>query len=296
MSQPARTLEARFEDFDGHRSVVVRWRPAGPPRAQAVFFPAFGDEMNQTRRMVKLAAEALAERGIESVVFDPHGTGDSSAGFEEATVERWLTDCRTLVARAHGGAGSALPLLLIGCRLGVALAVETSRALRQPAAALIGWAPLFQGRQQLSAMLRADKVARMQKASAELANEPRALWTAGAPAWLGGYPISAALAAQLEALDAAAPPNVARAMLIDVRVPVGDEPVTPAEPLRNRGADWTAQGVPTTVQAVPGAGFWNVADLVDVPGLVDATVAAAEQALVVSVAQPVAGRTAAGAN
>src|SRR5690606_10637026 len=132
-------------------------------------------EMNQTRRMVKLAAEALAARGIESVVFDAHGTGDSSAGFEEATVARWLADCRAIVARVQGDAPTR-PLLLIGCRLGVALAVETSRTLPEPAAALIGWAPLLQGKQQLSGMLRADKVSRMQKSDAAASPEPKALW------------------------------------------------------------------------------------------------------------------------
>lgn len=271
-------LDARFEDFDGHRSVVVRWRPVQPPRAQAVFFPAFGDEMNQTRRMVKLAAEALAARGIESVVFDPFGTGDSSAGFEDATVARWLADCRAIVVRVQAEAPTQ-PLLLIGCRLGVALAVETSRALPEPAAALIGWAPLLEGKQQLSGMLRADKVSRMQKSDAAGAPEPKTLWSAGECAWLGGYPVSAALAEQLEALDATAVPKAACATLIDVRVPVGEEPVAPTEPLKKRCESWTSHGVRTDVQAVPGAGFWNVADLVDVPELVEATLAAAERAL-----------------
>lgn len=278
VTSPNRILDARFEDFDGHRSLVVRWRPAQPPRAQAMFFPAFGDEMNQTRRMVKLAAEALAARGIESVVFDPFGTGDSSAGFEDATVARWLADCRAIVARVQADAPSR-PLLLIGCRLGVALAVEASHTLPEPAAALIGWAPLLQGKQQLSGMLRADKVSRMQKSDAAGTPEPKVLWVAGECAWLGGYPVSAALAEQLETLDAAAAPKAARATLIDVRVLVGDEPVAPTEPLKKRGESWTGQGVPTEVQAVPGAGFWNVADLVDVPKLVEATVAAAERAL-----------------
>lgn len=278
MSPPLRTLDARFEDFDGHRSLVVRWRPAQPPRAQAVFFPAFGDEMNQTRRMVKLAAEALAARGIESVVFDPFGTGDSSAGFEDATVARWLADCRAIVARVQAEAPTQ-PLLLIGCRLGAALAVETSRTLAEPATTLIGWAPLLQGKQQLSGMLRADKVSRMQKSDAAGTPEPKVLWAAGECAWLGGYPVSAALAEQLEALDATAVPKAACATLIDVRVPVGEEPVAPTEPLKKRGESWTAHGVPTAVQAVPGAGFWNVADLVDVLELVEATLAAAERAL-----------------
>lgn len=288
MSATGRSPDARFEELEGHRSLVVRWRPTGPPRARAVFFPAFGDEMNQTRRMVRLAAEALAERGIESVVFDLYGTGDSSAGFEGATVARWLADCQAIVTRVQANPAAQasesapparLPLLLIGCRLGVGLAVETSRALSEPAAALIGWAPLLQGKQQLSGMLRADKVARMQKSGSDSAAEPRALWAAGECAWLGGYPVSAALAGQLEALDGTTPPKAACATLIEVRLPTGDEPVAPTGPLGTRGESWSAEGVPTDVQAVAGAGFWNVADLVDVPELVQATVAAAERAL-----------------
>src|SRR5690606_25017004 len=114
---------------------------------------------------------------------------------------------------AQSGQPARLPLLLIGCRLGAALAVETSRMLPEPAAALIGWAPLLQGKQQLSGMLRADKVSRMQKGDATGTPDPKALWAAGECAWLGGYPLSAVLAEQLEALDTTAPPDATRAML-----------------------------------------------------------------------------------
>lgn len=61
-----RSLDAGFEDFEGRRSVVVHWRPATSATGHAIFIPAFGDEMNQMRRMVRLAAEALAERGVAS--------------------------------------------------------------------------------------------------------------------------------------------------------------------------------------------------------------------------------------
>src|SRR5690606_20919736 len=115
VSPALRALDVRSDGFCCPRPLVVRRRPAPPARAESVFLPAFGAEMNQTRRMVKLAAEALGPRGIESVVFDPRGTGDSSAGFEEASVARWLADCRAIVARVQAEAPSR-PLLLIGCR------------------------------------------------------------------------------------------------------------------------------------------------------------------------------------
>ena len=267
-----RTLDARFEDFDDHRSMVVRWHPDGELKAHALFIPAFGDEMNQTRRMVKLAAEALAQRGVTSTVFDLLGTGDSSADFSEATIERWLSDCRSMVERLHRE--SSVPLMLIGCRLGVALAVRLTQQLPQRAEALIGWAPLLQGRAQLSGMLRAAAIARSHRPDVNALPDAKARWTSGCIAVLGGYTVSPSLAEQLKALDSTGAPQVARATLIDVRLAVDSEPPVPSHAIRERAAAWTESGVPTDAVAVPGAGFWNVSDLVDVPELVGATLAA----------------------
>lgn len=272
----ARRLEARFEEFEGHRSMVVRWLPAGPPRAWTLFVPAFGDEMNQMRRMVRLAAEALAERGIASCIFDLYGTGDSSADFADATVERWLADIRTMAGRLD--ASGAIPLVLIGCRLGAALAVRVSHALERKPAAFVAWAPVLQGKQQLSAMLRAANIARMQRPDGA-GVDPKALWAQGQVATLAGYPFSSALAEQLDALDATGVPAVPRAVLFDLRVPVDGDAVAPSEPLSRRAVAWSERGVPTEARAVAGPVFWNVADLVDAPELVDATADAVLQAV-----------------
>ncbi|MFO1300374.1 MAG: alpha/beta hydrolase [Burkholderiaceae bacterium] len=272
----SRRLDARFEAFDGHRSVVVRWQPPAAPRARALFVPAFGDEMNQMRRMVKLAAEALTERGVASCTFDLYGTGDSSADFADATVERWLADCRAMVERLD--VPEPTPLALIGCRLGAALAARVSHELPRKPAVLVAWAPVLQGRQQLSAMLRAASIARLQRPE-DISPDPKALWAQGRVAMLAGYPVSHELAEQLEALDATAPPAVASAVLFDLRAPVGGEAVTASEAMAKRAAAWTGQGVPTVARAVAGPAFWNVADLVDVPELVDATVDAVTAAI-----------------
>lgn len=267
----ARSFDARFEEFDGHRSVVVRWEPRSAPRARALFVPAFGDEMNQMRRMVRLAAEALADRGVASCIFDLYGTGDSSANFADATVERWLADCRRMAGQMITScAVDAAPLVLIGCRLGAALAARVSHDLSRRPDALIAWAPVLQGRQQLSAMLRAASIARMQRPD-DAGADPKSLWAQGKVTTVGGYPLSPALAGQLEGLDATDLPAVARAVLVDLRAGVDGEAVTPSDPLTRRAAAWTAQGVPTIARAVAGPAFWNVADLVDVPELVDAT-------------------------
>lgn len=266
--------EARFEDFEGHRSPVLRWRPRASVRAQAVFFPPFGDEMNQSRRMFRLTAEALAERGVASCVFDLLGTGDSSADFGEATMSAWLRDCRTALERSIDA--YRVPMILIGCRLGAALAIIASESLTTPAHGFIAWAPLLQGRQQLGGWLRA---ARFTSANRPGTQDPSALWAAGETAWLAGYPVSPLLAQELLETDASGLPRARRAMLLDVRNVDEASVIAPSEVLTRRATNWTAHGLPTEALAVKGPFFWNVADLVDVPQLIKHTVSAVDEAL-----------------
>jgi exosortase A-associated hydrolase 2 len=272
MNDPA--MSATFEEFERHRTVVVRWTPPATTRANVVVVPAFGDEMNQTRRMIRLAAEALAGRGVATVVFDPLGTGDSSAEFDDASVERWLNDFGGMLARLRSK--SDAPIVLFGCRLGVALAVELTHRSPDAAVALVGWAPVFQGRMQLSAYLRAAKIVQHRRPGKEPA-DARAEWSAGRSAFLGGYPISPTLAEQLERLDASTAPRVPAATLIDVRSPAAEGSTSPSQALQSRADAWRTQGVDTEVLAVEGTLFWNVPDLVDLPSLVEVTVDAVER-------------------
>lgn len=264
---------ARFEEFDNHRSLVLRWRPRGNPRAQAVFFSPFGDEMNQTRRMFRLAAEALAARGVAARVFDLFGTGDSSADFGEATVSAWLSDCSRMLRAAQDEDGR---LVLVGCRLGVALAVKASESLVRPATLLVGWSPLLHGGQQLRDLLR---VARFARGNRSGASDPKALWDTGECAWFGGYSVSATLARGLGALEALNTPCVEHATLIELRSALDEAAPVVSEGLRRVAQAWAHAGVSTNALALRAPAFWNVADLVDVPQLVQATVAAVDEAL-----------------
>jgi len=265
---------AAFEDFAGHRSVVVRWSPSIRPKAQVLFVSAFGDEMNQTRRMMRLTAEALATCGIASTIFDPHGTGDSSADFEEASVERWLDDADKVFQGIRSI--SDVPVILVGCRLGVALAAELTRRLLFPPLALIGWAPLLKGRTQLSALLRAERIAEGRNPHRQHGGAKSA-WEKGAAASLAGYPISPILAAQLEGLDASNAPRVASSTLIEVRPSPNGEGAAPSAALLAQTASWRREGIDAEVLAVEGPPFWNMPDLVDLPKLVELSVAAIER-------------------
>ncbi len=223
--------------------------------------------------MFRLAAEALAERGVSSTVFDLLGTGDSSADFSDATVSAWIADGQRILEAVQS---TGEPVVLVGCRLGAALATKASMSLERRAVLFAGWAPLLQGKQQLNGMLRAAKIARMNRPDAL---DPKMLWAAGEVAWLAGYPISPVLAEQLGLLDASGAPRAERARLFELRSVEGDAAVPASDALRRRASDWAQQGVPTEAMALRGTAFWNVADLVDVPQLIKATVDEVEYAI-----------------
>src|SRR5690606_24141148 len=123
------------------------------------------------------------------------------------------------------------------------------------------------------------KMARMSRPQTP-SGEPKDRWSAGDIALLGGYPVSPGLAVELDDFDATRVPRADRAFLFDLRLPAGEaERIEPSESVRRRAADWSGQGVPTAAVAVPGAAFWNVADLVDVPPLIEATMRAVEVTL-----------------
>ncbi len=268
-------MHASFEALDGHRTVVVRWVPKGTPKAQILVVPGFGDEMSQARRMVRLVAEALVARGTACTLLDPYGTGDSSADFAQASVERWLADYAHVLGRIASGHRG--PVLLLGCRLGVALAAALTQRSQVPVHALIGWAPVLQGRAQLSSLLRASKLSQARTGDAA-ASDPKARWARGETSFLAGYPISPELASSLERLDASAlAPRVASATLIEVRPLLSQGIIAPSEALENRARSWRTGGVDVDVLAVEGAPFWNVPDLVDLPALVQMTIAAIDR-------------------
>jgi exosortase A-associated hydrolase 2 len=257
-----------FEPLGPGRTLVVDWPAIGAERARVLVVPGFGDEMNQMRRMVTLAAQALARVGVACRVFDLHGTGDSSADFSEATTQRWVDDCDAMIARfMHGGPG-----FVLASRLGMPLALAAAARRPGAIAGLVGWAPLAGGQVQLSALLRAAAVTRGRGADGSSDEDPVATWARDGVACLAGYPVSARMAAGLRDLQLPDVPDVPRIATIDVRLAEGGEGVQPTAVWTRRAADWCARGVEARALAVAGAPFWNVADLVDVPALVGSTV------------------------
>ena len=153
---PRNQIEAFFLPRDEHSLFCLLFSPPpGTPSAGAVVHvPAFAEEMNKSRRAVANAARGLAERGWHVLVFDLHGTGDSSGDLGGATWAGWLKDVYAAVGwlRTRTGTEPALWGLRTGCLL-INDALEHLRPSQ-----LIFWQPVLSGEAALTQFLRLRSV------------------------------------------------------------------------------------------------------------------------------------------
>jgi exosortase A-associated hydrolase 2 len=129
-----------------------------PPKANAIsraiiHIPAFAEEMNKSRRMVALQAQALAEQGYAVLVLDLYGTGDSSGDFSQATWQGWLENIQTAIAwlKQQG----AVYIDLWALRTGALLAVDFAcNYAPNSISKLLCWQPVLNGDTFVSQFLR----------------------------------------------------------------------------------------------------------------------------------------------
>lgn len=118
-------------------------------RSTVVMCAALGsDEGPEGRKAYWMLAELLADRGLASMRFDYHGTGDSSGSWSDPDrVAAWqssvVSACET--ARSTGSTS----VILVGMRLGAIIAARAARCLKVPPSALVLWDPCSSGRQYL---------------------------------------------------------------------------------------------------------------------------------------------------
>lgn len=148
MSGPPR-LEAGFRDFGTGERFCVQWTPAaGEFRGALLHIPAFGEEMNKSRRTAALAARHMAAAGYVVRFVDAYGTGDSPGEFGEATWRVWVDDFRAAAADLAQTSGG--PVIPWGHRAGCLLAPELVAA----GAKVLLWQPVTSGDQHLTQILR----------------------------------------------------------------------------------------------------------------------------------------------
>jgi putative redox protein len=135
------TQKFSFENAEGHDLAAVLDRPAGEPRAYALFAHCFtcGKDVLAARRI----AATLTEHGLGVVRFDFTGLGASEGEFSNADFSSNIAD---LVAAADAMRARAMaPALLIGHSLGGAAVLAAAAAVPEARAVVTIAAPYEPG-------------------------------------------------------------------------------------------------------------------------------------------------------
>ena len=203
--QTASNAEAFFLDAaDGKRFCIFHAvDQATQCRGAVLFVPAFGEEMNKSRRMLALQARVLAQHGFASLLIDLHGCGDSDGDLRDASWDSWKND----ISLAHSWLQQrcTAPVSLLGLRLGAILALDFICNDNAPVHRLIMWQPVLNGQQFLTQFYRVQIANAMLNNSNESGGGTKAirqLLAQGEVVEIAGYEISPKLSATIDALNA----------------------------------------------------------------------------------------------
>lgn len=247
-----------------------------PVRGCVLHAPAFAEEMNKSRRMVTLTAQAMARNGWVVLVPDLVGTGDSPGDLSVVNWIDWVDDLERLACWMQGqdesrGGGR---LWIWGLRTGALLSSAVARRL-SPTPALLWWQPFLNGKVALQQFLRIASAGQLNKAGAPKPLSPSQQLDRAGVTEVGGYLIGRQLAEGLAAANLDAPDGVPRVEWMDV-VAAADLPPSPASAV---ALDRIAKTVSLTRhQRLVGVPFWTSVEIECVGKLVDLTPLALEHA------------------
>lgn len=165
-----------------------------PARAQGakprgvVLCQPWGAEYLRAHRSVCQLSRLLAESGVHVLRFDYFGTGDSAGDMADGDLNGWQGDVETAIDELKDTAGLQR-VGLVGLRLGAVLAARVAPVRRKDVDAVVLWDPVVQGGAHMTELQRLD---------AAVARE-RSLKVS--PGELLGFPMPAAMASDLQAID-----------------------------------------------------------------------------------------------
>jgi exosortase A-associated hydrolase 2 len=240
-----------------------------------VYVHPFAEEMNQSRRMAALQAEALAGLGLGVLTLDLTGCGDSTGELADARWETWRDDiiagCNWLEAEGYRH------ITLWGLRLGAALAVEAACSEPGICHRLVLWQPVVSGRTALTQFLRLRIAAEMSSGGGETTKSMREALGAGETIEIAGYELTPELAAALDGVDLAGAelPDGIAVDWIEIAAQADRGPAPASRRVIER---WREAGAAPAVETVAGEAFWSIQETTLVPALIERTSALFEPA------------------
>lgn len=245
----------------------MRYPTRGAARGSLLFVHAFAEEMNKSRRMVALAARALADRGFGVLLVDLFGCGDSDGDFSEADWSQWRDDVVDAARwwRVESGHAPILWSMRAGCLLACEAASEIE------ADRFLFWQPQVAGAQALQQFLRLRVAQALGSSSAHPRARTQDLRDAlarGETLEVAGYLLAPGLALGLEAANLSLPQSATGAAWIEI-VQDADTGVRPLA--AEHVDDWRSSGLEATLHAIQGPAFWQTQEIAESDALIDAT-------------------------
>lgn len=233
--------------------------PALPPTV--LFVPPFAEERNRSRHLMSRTAEALAQAGISSIVFDLSGTGESHGEFRAATLTRWAEEIKAVAREMADQAGQTITLITI--RAGFLFA-DTLWQAKDVVSGAVTWAPVLDGALHMKQFLRVrhaqlkERAAQSGQPAPPVSSLIDRLRDEG---WLecAGYPLSDTLYQEFNGKRTPQPPQFPLLVLDPVREALPDALLSSERSVAFRHIDEPA--------------FWQNAEPSDNPSLVAETVA-----------------------
>jgi exosortase A-associated hydrolase 2 len=249
---------------------VLRSTPRAAARGAVVLFPAFGEEMNKCRRMVRLMCGRLQAAGWHVWAPDLYGTGDSDGEFADARWDLWIRDMQRIVGMAKEASGGG-PLVLWGVRAGALLLLDTARHGGFRASHALFWQPVAYGEVFMQQLLRMKLASQMLSSAAERQTSAalRAQLAGGAGIEAGGYWLSPELyQAVSEARATGAGTSFGAATILEV-APAEGRSLSPASAGFVRELE--SAGIRSSGRVVTGPAFWGTVEVELAPRLLEAT-------------------------
>lgn len=180
-------------------------RVAGAGARAVVLCHPWGNEYLGAHRSMRHLAKMLSGAGFHVLRFDYFGTGDSAGDMRQADLQGWQGDIEMAIEELRDTTGVAR-VGLAGLRLGATLAAGVAARRPKEVDALALWDPIASGSDYLR----------------ELRNGVPAPATGGGDEEIGGFPLTRAMAGELQGIDLAAPAAAVAARTLVVVSTEGD--------------------------------------------------------------------------
>jgi len=264
-------LKPIFIDSPQGRIFIVHRYPAATQAVSGiVLIPPFAEEMNKSRRMFTLLAEALACQGFHVALLDLYGTGESEGDFADASWNIWLENIELCMTEMRKQGVEFFSF--VGLRAGALLVLDYLQRYQVELERLVFWQPVIDGATYLNQFLRLRLASSMLRGGGEkeTTQSIKQLLAAGEYVEVAGYALSSQVSDGLEAVSLKQTDlnRLPQTLWLDLVSNEGQ-----AAPLMNRKLieSWRQQGFSIEANTIVGEPFWGSVEIVEVDAMVQQT-------------------------